>query len=976
MLRKLAAVGVIAGSSVLTSVSHAVGLGEIKLHSALNQPLNAEIRLYQVSKSQLSSLKIGLAGATAFERANIDRPFFLTQLDFEVVESQGNSAVIRVTSDDAVREPYLNFLVAMEWGEGKLFKEYTLLMDLPSMRPTQPTSAPTRTVTETRSERPQAQTSRTTTSSYKPVASGQYRIQSNDTLWDIALKHRPDSSYSPHQVMKAIQDMNPNAFIGGNMNRIKAGAVLNLPSAGDIAAVNRASAVNELRRHNEAVVSGEVLDATDSSYSAQETPSEDRLVLSSGSTQSADSGLGDSFDGASSGGVGELSDVQDELARERLENEELAQRIAELESQLTTANQLLSLRSDELASTQAVASSTNDSAVTEAEDTVSDESSVIADDESQAVVGEQVEEQVEESSAEQAIETAPASKVATVVTTKKKPTALDWVQDNLLLVGSGVVAFLLALLMFFGRRGSRDEETYEQPLADIEYDQSELADSDEDDLEAMSEQSRLEGALADIDLRIAYGEYDEAEDELNEFEEEYGENNAIRLKRCELYVEMDNRQRFDEQLAEIRSSGDEDALSHAEAMIPKFDQEDDLPDLDALGLGLGNDVEESAAEALEATNDPFEADDLSEIEALDDELESANDADDEAVTSMVNTGESGKTEQDDHDLDFDLDLPEDELGFAEVHLDTSEETGEAMELDNSEIATLETDMEVTDEQAADLDPLDMESLAFVETTDAEVPAETDAGELADIDLDLDLGDVEPIEQDEQAATESVEAAVEDFEGFDDVRMDLETLDAEIAELDESSEALSEISGEESLPSQEEELSLDDSDIDLDGLDDIDLQGLEGDEVDVDETEFNEPLDSLDDIDLDNDFDILDIENSTDEPAVEAESADVDAVELEVEDTEALDVSLEDDDDLDIDSVEMTADTVAADLEGLDDLEGLSFLEETDEVATKLDLARAYIDMGDSDGAREILDEVMGEGNEEQKSEALELSNKL
>jgi pilus assembly protein FimV len=117
----------------LASDIWALGLGNIRLSSALNEPLRAEIELLSATPEELNNIKVQLASAETFERYGIDRPLFLTRLQFEVSKSgraEGN--VIRVSSVDPIREPFVTFLVEASWSRGRLLREYTLLLDPPT----------------------------------------------------------------------------------------------------------------------------------------------------------------------------------------------------------------------------------------------------------------------------------------------------------------------------------------------------------------------------------------------------------------------------------------------------------------------------------------------------------------------------------------------------------------------------------------------------------------------------------------------------------------------------------------------------------------------------------------------------------------------------------------------------------------------------------------------------------------------------
>lgn len=108
-----------------------LGLGEIEVDSALNQPLNAQINLISARADELEEMRVELAPANVFDRVGVPRPYFLTQLKFQPVALPGGGTAIRVTSKDPVREPFLTFLVEVTWPKGRLLREYTVLLDPP-----------------------------------------------------------------------------------------------------------------------------------------------------------------------------------------------------------------------------------------------------------------------------------------------------------------------------------------------------------------------------------------------------------------------------------------------------------------------------------------------------------------------------------------------------------------------------------------------------------------------------------------------------------------------------------------------------------------------------------------------------------------------------------------------------------------------------------------------------------------------------
>ncbi len=120
----------VAGALCYSALAPALGLGDITLHSALNQPLNAEIALVDPGSLAEGELSVSLATADEFARAGVERVFFLNDLRFTAV-LRGNRSVIRVLSTKPVNEPFLNFLVQVNQPNGRLLREYTLLIDPP-----------------------------------------------------------------------------------------------------------------------------------------------------------------------------------------------------------------------------------------------------------------------------------------------------------------------------------------------------------------------------------------------------------------------------------------------------------------------------------------------------------------------------------------------------------------------------------------------------------------------------------------------------------------------------------------------------------------------------------------------------------------------------------------------------------------------------------------------------------------------------
>src|ERR1700684_1371264 len=117
------------------ALSWGLGLGEIHLNSALNEPMNAEIDLIAAGPEELAALRASLAPKDAFTRYGIDRPPFLSTLTFKVGKSKDGRDVLLVRSTDSIPEPFVTFLVEVNWARGRLMRVYTVLLDPPVYTP-------------------------------------------------------------------------------------------------------------------------------------------------------------------------------------------------------------------------------------------------------------------------------------------------------------------------------------------------------------------------------------------------------------------------------------------------------------------------------------------------------------------------------------------------------------------------------------------------------------------------------------------------------------------------------------------------------------------------------------------------------------------------------------------------------------------------------------------------------------------------
>lgn len=191
----------------------AIGIGDMTVRSYINQPLQADIAVLQPDGLLESEVIASLASPDDFDRLGLERHYSLNSLRFAADFSRGSRPIITVTTDDPVLEPYLSFLLELKWPEGRVLREYTVFLDLPPRRSSQSSSNPSG-----RGLQP-----------FGEVAIDQYRVAPNDTLGGIAAALKP-SELTIDQMMLAIKAANPNSFMRDNINGIRVGVLLDIPS--------------------------------------------------------------------------------------------------------------------------------------------------------------------------------------------------------------------------------------------------------------------------------------------------------------------------------------------------------------------------------------------------------------------------------------------------------------------------------------------------------------------------------------------------------------------------------------------------------------------------------------------------------------------------------------------------------------------------------------------------------------------------
>lgn len=345
-----------------SSQTVALELGQIKVKSALGQPLVAEIPVTPESPADLRNLSARLASDEDFMRAGITEGRTRVPLSFAIVNGPGGTKLIRITSTDAIDDPYLDLLVQVDNAAGKSVREYTILLDppgaAPAPPPAAPAAAPRRTAPASAAPRPAAPAAATAGESAAPGSS--ITVQSGQTLSAIAQQVKP-AGVDLNQTLLALKQSNPGAFYRDNINALKSGAVLRVPTAEEARAMTVAAAMEEVRRQNSDWRAGAVGTPTNvadsatratasSSPTAPASKRDDHLELlpSSEGAKNAAPGAGK----GSSDVRRDLQRSQESLATLQQQGAELRSRLKDLEDINSKNERLLSLKDSEIAELQ------------------------------------------------------------------------------------------------------------------------------------------------------------------------------------------------------------------------------------------------------------------------------------------------------------------------------------------------------------------------------------------------------------------------------------------------------------------------------------------------------------------------------------------------------------------------------------------------------------------------------------------------
>ena len=898
--------------------AYSAGLGKLSINSALGQPLNAEIEVIAADPTELATLQARLASTEAFRSANIEMSNALSGVKFVIDKKSDGRSVLKITSSKPINDPFLDMLIELNWASGQMVREYTLLLDPPGMLSSQNnrnlTVTPVTTPDTPVKSRPVAASAPapiekqavqgTKVSSPKPAVKKQTEpkvtskaesepqttsqtgaetigpIKRGATLIGIAKDVKPEGVML-EQMLVGLYRQNTQAF-AGNMNRLKTGQILKVPSKEEVAAISQADAVREIKLqsadwHNyRQKLAGEVAAAPKAEEKPAQTSGkitpkvedkaapaktgQDVLKLSKGEAPAADK----KTPNAAKPTAAELKQAaQDEALAKQKALKEANERAAVLEKNIKDMQRLVELKNQSMAALQK-----------NAEKPAPAQPAPVP-----AVVkpAEEVKKPAEPiKAAPPKVETKP---VVTIVE------GGNWYDDiNPLYAGAGAIGVLLLALLGFMAKSRRRREglaKFENSIMTnveakpntvygtqggasvntnntsflTDFSQSGLGNLDTHDVDP----------IAEAEVYMAYGRDAQAEEILKEAMVKDPARHEIKLKLLEIYATRKNLPAFESIATELYSAlGGENTpiWEQAAELGRKLDPNNPLyggspsAKVEAVGAAAAVGGAAAAVAAMEAFAPAEPADEIV-------------------------VAEDAFSPNEDHDLDFST----------------------AMDFDT--------------------EPLVPPVANHVE----DIVATTPVNELLDMDVFAEsYPAVAEIEQakpfTEAPVTENIsdEPEVDEFSGLD---FDLDFESATMAE-PESAFVVGQAAETEPVL-----------------------------EAPVVATEVGSDHDDM----LSFDFD-LDVPAATQPEKTQAEVAAEQTVEP-VDAPVALDFSGIN---LDFDEPDASA------AEALSDVE--------QEVKTKLDLAQVYQEMGDHENAREILQEVIKEGNAQQQASAQELLNQL
>jgi len=994
---------------------NAAGLGKLNVMSGLGEPLSAEIEVLSVSPAEMEGLTATIASEEAYTLQGIERPPLHGAIRVEVKKKADGSPVIKLSSSLPITDPFLDMLVQVDWATGRLLREFTLLLDPPgyaSQGANNTVASPVVSAPATGARKSVATTSanmgegatekplrkKTKKSISQPAPNAQDAAVPNsittargDTLSTIARQTQVEG-VSLDQMLVGIYRANKNAFIGENINRLKVGQLIRIPATDELQSVSKGEATEEIRvhaadwkayRNKLAGVVAEAVPASDDVSSNQSaggkitTKAEDKAAPPVTGPRDVVK-LSKSDTSAGNVSVADAKSMQDKivaLKEEAVAREnsikEANERATALEKQIQDMQKLLAMKSELMSEMQKNASATPAPVETPSAETAKPEVTTppVADTPPAPPPTPEVAQpapSVATTKPEPKPITAPVPAPAPV----EPPGMLDDLTgDPLVLGGGGIIALLLGGWLYMRNKRRRGLDGFEKSIltsgglkANTVFGNTLGGSVDTGDTSFLTDFSQSSGGMidtndvdpiAEAEVYMAYGRDRQAEEILRDAISKEPQRYELHMKLLEVYAARNDASAFEAMAGEMYTSlGTSDPVWAKVAEIGRK-LEPDNP------LYAASDVPETEAFAI--TNSGLSAADFSSVDTVDQpSLDFSVDADAPLeVDDIGSDTEAVATEEEvESALDFDLGLGEGELSQdgRQEEISKQDELSQTVSFETAGTAENDTELDFQ---------LDMDI--------SEQPAAVETSTTDDIDLDLDTslnGTTVQFDLDDKHSANTVDFEIPDF---DKTMPSLEVTELEATEQVQDGPELSSNVAETEVEEFNATFESAVPEISFDLPDSSPAENVsELEQPDFDKTVIIKSKTTAEDIvfdavpeesnELDLSFDIdlgaLDepVANSPD-TAISAPEVDLSGISFDLDEKPTEPETLEGSPELDLDIAEAGTSTAEASEA------------ESSEVDTKLDLVTAYIDMGDNEGAKELLDEVMKEGGPQQRLRA-------
>lgn len=956
----------------LTPLSiYAAGLGKLNTQSGLGEPLKAEIEV-MATPQELATMAASMASEEAFAAQGVTRLGIHNNIKVELAKNSSGKPVLRLRSGEPIKDPYLDMIIQMDWDGGQLQREYTVLLDPPTYKPTEVLSetvdvvSPSTTGAESTPQAALTQddTKKSSVKKVKKYKKKRPAIQprsdlavevaadaqetttkSGDTLTSIA-KEMQVEGVSLDQMLAGLYAANQEAFIKGNINRLKVGQIIKVPTKESLTSVSNAQARQIVRAHSNNwnayrnSMAKVVADSVATNATEEKQTSTGKITTAEDKAAATKTGPQDVVK-LSTGEKGvkgvdnKLVALQEETLAQEKSLKEGQERAAQLENQIKDMKKVLDLKNQTLSDKQnAAASATTVSVSSTASEVLPDAkvetpavsaTAAVAPVEASATAVAVPEVKVEEPKKEPVVEQKPANPTPPPVDEPVEELGfIDGLMsgdNNLPLIGGGLgLALLGAGWVFLRNKRKKNLDSFERGIltsgglrANTVFGNTTSNTSTSDTSFLTDFAQSVDGGMidtndvdpiAEAEVYMAYGRGSQAEEILKDAILKEPKRYELHLKLLEIYVENKDAASFETIAGELYTTlgADDPVWAKVATMGAKLEPENPLYDLSKINTGATALAADSVTDGMDFSDDGL-TDDLSSNNdepvaendgldfSLDDDTPVSNDLDTATNVVDLSGGESSQ------DIDFSqLDDNDDVLDIgANTVTEITPEFTASSNLDDSNLMDFEIgEKNDVDEKsdAADLivdEPVEFNALNITD----ELPS-----------LDLPTSDLVANPLDVAVNTAPVETL--DF-----------ALDFELP----------------STPVQEPTATQQD--------------------VTTSDFSFELPSGDLPDIQFGESSKAADL-SQVDEPI--APALDLSSINLDLD-----------------------APTIQPSLEQTNSLSPASSVSngvEPPDVEIKLDLVAVYMDMDDKIGARELLEEVLKEGGASQKERAQKLLDSI